>query len=80
MNGGSPVLANGREITHLVFEKDTETHALQRDSQVQAACKRAGVECIIKSGHTLWDVEETLKANKGHPTLTYTSLVKVVLS
>ena len=32
---------------------------------------------INKSGHPLWDVEETLKANKGHSTLTHASLMKV---
>jgi len=60
-----------------VFEKDTEPYALERDSQIREACKRAGVECIIQSGHTLWDVEETFKANHGHPTLTLASLMKV---
>jgi DNA photolyase len=67
-----------RKITHLVFEKDTETYALQRDAQVIEACKKAGVEYVVKSGHTLWDVEDVVNANNGHPTMTQSALLKVI--
>jgi cryptochrome len=71
------VIAYSRNITHLVFEKDTETYALQRDAQIIKACEKTGVTCIVKSGHTLWDVEEVIKANGGRPTMTQASLLKV---
>jgi cryptochrome len=73
----SLVCADSRNITHLVFEKDTETYALQRDSQVIAACEKVGVTCVVKSGHTLWDVEAVIKANGSRPTMTQASLLKV---
>ena len=66
-----------RKVTHLVFEKDTETYALQRDAQMIEACKEAGVECIIRSGHTLWEVEEVMKANNNRPTMNQSALLKV---
>ena len=67
-----------RRITHLVFEKDTETYAMKRDEQVLRRCMDdAGVECVSISGHTLWDVDEMIKANGGKPTMTQASLLKV---
>lgn len=72
------VYADIRDITHLVFEKDTDTYAFQRDNNVRKACDIAGVQCIVESGHTLWDVEEVINANGGRPTMTQASLLKAL--
>ena len=67
----------GRGITHLVFEKDTETYAMTRDEEVVRRCREGGVQCMSVSGHTLWDVDGVIKANGGKPTMTQASLLKV---
>lgn len=68
---------NSRGITHLVFEKDTETYAMKRDEQVLQKCTEMAVEVVSISGHTLWDVDEVSKASGGKPTMTQASLLKV---
>lgn len=53
-------------ITHIVFEKDTDTYALQRDRCVQSLAESMGVQVILKqSGRTLYDPEELTKLNGG---------------
>lgn len=64
-----PKLFKTWKITHLVFEKDTDAYARDRDNQVMDAAKKAGVEVIVKSGRTLWDSDELVKANGGKPTM-----------
>jgi cryptochrome len=63
-----PKLFKAWKITHLVFEKDTDAYARDRDSEVIKAAKAAGVKVIIKSGRTLWDSDKLVKKNHGKPT------------
>jgi cryptochrome len=58
-----PKLFKARKITHLVFEKDTDAYAKDRDEVVKKAAEEAGVEVIIKSGRVLWDSDELVKQN-----------------
>ncbi|WPG98591.1 Hypothetical protein R9X50_00138400 [Acrodontium crateriforme] len=69
-----PKLFKKWNITHLVFEKDTDAYAKARDQQVLESAKSAGVQVIIKSGRTLWDSDEIVKANRGQPTMSLTQL------
>ncbi|KAF2161709.1 hypothetical protein M409DRAFT_69523 [Zasmidium cellare ATCC 36951] len=69
-----PKLFKTWKITHLVFEKDTDAYARDRDNQVMEMAKQAGVEVIVKSGRTLWDSDELVKANGGKPTMSSTQL------
>jgi len=62
------------KITHLVFEKDTDAYAKSRDEKVVKAVEKAGVEVLIKSGRTLWDSDEIVKAHGGKPTMSITQL------
>lgn len=64
-----PKLFKAWKITHLVFEKDTDAYARDRDVEVKRAAEKAGVEVIIKSGRTLWDSDELVKRNHGKPTM-----------
>jgi cryptochrome len=64
-----PKLFKAWKITHLVFEKDTDPYARDRDAVVVEAAKEAGVEVIIRSGRTLWDSDELVKKNGGKPTM-----------
>jgi cryptochrome len=58
----------------LVFEKDTDTYGRERDDVVTEAAKKAGVEVIIRSGRTLWDSDDIVKANGGKPTMSMSQL------
>lgn len=71
-----PKLWKAWKITHLVFEKDTDAYAKQRDEEVQRMAKEAGVEVIVKSGRTLWDSDEIVKKNGGKPTMSAAQLTK----
>lgn len=69
-----PKLFKAWKITHLVFEKDTDAYAKDRDAQVMESAKKAGVEVIVKSGRTLWDSDELVKAHGGKPTMSMNQL------
>jgi deoxyribodipyrimidine photolyase len=64
-----PKLFKSWKITHLVFEKDTDAYARERDEKVMQIAKEAGVEVIVRVGRTLYDPDELVKANHGKPTM-----------
>ncbi|KAK6356341.1 hypothetical protein TWF718_000702 [Orbilia javanica] len=70
-----PKLFKAWKISHLVFEKDTDSYARKRDEEVLAKSKEMGVECIVKYGRTLWDSDDIVGINGG-PTMTTTQLQK----
>ncbi|KAM0720408.1 hypothetical protein Q7P37_004544 [Cladosporium fusiforme] len=61
-------------ITHLVFEKDTDAYAKERDAKVMQMAKDAGVEVVVKSGRTLWDSDEVVKKHGGKPTMSMSQM------
>jgi cryptochrome len=64
-----PKLFKAWKITHLVFEKDTDAYAKERDEKVMELAKEAGVQVIVRTGRTLYDPEELVKQNRGKPTM-----------
>ncbi len=64
-------------ISHLVFEKDTDAYARDRDEDIIKQAKDAGVEVIVKMGRTLYDTDELVKKNGGKPTMSITQVQKV---
>ena len=64
-------------ITHLVFEKDTDAYARERDEDVIKQANAAGVEVVVKTGRTLYDPDELVKANGGKPTMSITQVEHV---
>lgn len=74
---GIPKLLKEWKITHLVFEKDTDAYARARDEVVIKAAKEMGVEVVVRSGRTLWDSDELVKANGGKPTMSITQVQHV---
>ena len=64
-------------ITHLVFEKDTDAYARDRDEDVIQQAEEAGVEVIVKMGRTLYDPDELVKKNGGKPTMSITQVQHV---
>ncbi len=69
-----PKLFKAWKITHLVFEKDTDAYARDRDKAVIAAAKEAGVEVIMRSGRTLWDSDLLVAKNGGKPSMSITQV------
>jgi cryptochrome len=64
-----PKLFKQWRITHLVFEKDTDAYARERDGEVMKLAKEAGVEVVVRTGRTLYDPDELVKENHGKPTM-----------
>ncbi|PNH27797.1 hypothetical protein BJF96_g8877 [Verticillium dahliae] len=71
-----PKLFKAWKVTHLVFEKDTDSYGRERDGVVVAAAREAGVEVIMRSGRTLWDSDDIVRANGGKPTMSMSQLQK----
>ncbi|ORY87110.1 DNA photolyase [Protomyces lactucae-debilis] len=65
------------KITHLVFEQDTDTYALSRDTQVRAMAEKLGVKVVSKLGRTLWDPIELNKVHGGKPVMTLAAVQKL---
>ena len=57
-------------ITHLIFEKDSNGYAKERDEMVEKLGKEKGVEILGVHGRHLFDPMEVGKRNKGQPTMT----------
>jgi cryptochrome len=69
-----PKLFKAWDVTHLVFEKDTDSYAKERDRVVADLARQAGVEVITRYGRTLWDSDEVVEKNGGKPTMSTTQL------
>lgn len=69
-----PKLFKAWRITHLVFEKDTDSYGRSRDEHVTKLARDAGVEVVVRSGRTLWDSDLVVKQNGGKPTMSIQQL------
>ncbi|KAI1374632.1 Cryptochrome/photolyase FAD-binding domain-containing protein [Hypoxylon crocopeplum] len=69
-----PKLFKAWGVTHLVFEKDTDAYARERDRVVAALANKAGVQVITRYGRTLWDSDEVVAKHGGKPTMSITQL------
>ncbi|KAK7751607.1 hypothetical protein SLS62_006432 [Diatrype stigma] len=69
-----PKLFKAWNVTHLVFERDTDAYARGRDLVVTELAKKAGVEVITRYGRTLWDSDEVVAKHGGKPTMSITQL------
>ena len=72
-----PKLFRAWNVSHLVFEKDTDAYARERDEKVIQLARDAGVEVIVKTGRTLYDPDDLVKANGGKPTMSITQVEHV---
>lgn len=72
-----PKLWKEWNISHLVFEKDTDAYARERDTKVQELAEKAGVEVIAPYGRTLYDPDDLVKENGGKPTMSISQVEAV---
>lgn len=63
-------------ITHLVFEKDTDAYARDCDAEVRKLAREAGVEIITRMGRTLYDPDELVRINNKQPTMSISQVQK----
>ena len=75
-----PKLFRAWRISHIVFEKDTDAYAQERDAEVVRLAKDVGVEGVVRMGRTLSDSDELVKNNGGKPTMSITQVEKVILT
>ena len=75
-----PKLFEAWSITHLVFEKDTDAYARDRDTQVIRLAREAGVNVVIRVGRTLYDPDRLVEENGGKPTMSITQVIHVRLT
>ena len=71
-----PKLFKEWEVSHLVFEKDTDAYGRDRDAEIRKLAEKAGVEVVVRTGRTLYDPDELVKANGGKPTMSITQVIK----
>ncbi|KAJ5646605.1 hypothetical protein N7490_002977 [Penicillium lividum] len=71
-----PKLWKAWGVTHLVFEKDTDSYAKERDEQVLQLAEKAGVEVIVKMGRNLFDPDELVAKNGGKATMSMSQVEK----
>ncbi|KAI2612418.1 Cryptochrome/photolyase FAD-binding domain-containing protein [Hypoxylon fragiforme] len=69
-----PKLFKAWNVTHLVFERDTDAYARSRDKAVTTLAENAGVKVITRYGRTLWDSDEVVAYHGGNPTMSITQL------
>ncbi len=72
-----PKLFNTWKITHLVFEKDTDAYARQRDVEITKLAHDAGVEVVTRVGRTIWDPDRLVEKNGGKATMTQKQTITV---
>jgi cryptochrome len=70
-----PKLFKAWKVTHLVFERDTDAYARQRDKVVANAAREAGVQVVTGAGRTLWDSDDIVSKRGGEPTMSMTQLL-----
>lgn len=71
-----PKLWNHWNITHLVFEKDTDPYARERDERIMAMAADAGIEVVVRMGRNLFDPDELVAKNGGKPTMSFSQVEK----
>jgi cryptochrome len=72
-----PKLCKEWKVDTVVWEKDTDGYAKERDAEVQSKLKELGVEVVVKTGRTLYDCDDLVKANGGHPTMSISQVQNV---
>lgn len=71
-----PKLWKQWEVTHLVFEKDTDSYARARDEEVLRLAEKAGVQVVVRSGRTLFDSDALVAKNGAKPTMSMSQVEK----
>ena len=75
-----PQLLSRWNVTSFAFEFDSEPYALSRDKKIQSLCQQHKTECLVTSGHTLYDLDLLVqKSNlkEGQYLTSYAAMLKL---
>ncbi|XP_046881742.1 cryptochrome circadian regulator 3b [Hypomesus transpacificus] len=75
-----PSLFKEWNINRLTFECDSEPFGKERDAAIKKLASEAGVEVIVRTSHSLYDLDKVIETNGGHPPLTYKRFQMLVAS
>ncbi|XP_051884821.1 cryptochrome-1-like [Pristis pectinata] len=73
-----PRLFKEWNVTQLTFEYDSEPFGKERDAAIMKLAKIAGVEVTVQISHTLYDVDQIIKANGNKAPLTYKRFCAII--
>ncbi|XP_059191041.1 cryptochrome-1b isoform X2 [Centropristis striata] len=59
------------QINRLSYEYDSEPFGKERDAAIQKLASEAGVEVMVRTGHTLYNLDRIIELNDGQSPLTY---------
>lgn len=66
-----PKLIEQWDITRVTYEYDGEPFPQRRDDSVKRLLESQGVEVLVSSSHTLYDIDEVIKLNYGNVPVTF---------
>nr|WDV40244.1 cryptochrome 2 [Sinonovacula constricta] len=66
-----PKLFKEWNINVLSFEEDPEPFGKNRDEAISSLAREVGINVIIRTSHTLYDLQKIIAANDGIPPLTF---------
>ncbi|XP_064627650.1 cryptochrome-1-like [Lineus longissimus] len=66
-----PKLFKEWDISHLSFEEDPEPYGSKRDAAITASAQSLGVDVIVRTSHTLFNLQRILQLNGGLAPITY---------
>uniref|UniRef100_A0A9J7XAZ6 Cryptochrome circadian regulator 3b n=1 Tax=Cyprinus carpio carpio TaxID=630221 RepID=A0A9J7XAZ6_CYPCA len=75
-----PRLFKEWKVSRLTFECDSEPFGKERDAAIKKLASEAGVEVIVKTSHTLHDLDRITELNGGQPPLTFKRFQTLVSS
>lgn len=73
-----PKLIKKWSISRVTFEYDGEPFPRRRDESVRRLLESEGVEVLVSSSHTLYDVDEVIEANHGNIPVTFKQFQSVI--
>ena len=65
-------------ITRVTFEMDSEPYGRQRDAVVTNLARQLGIEVVAETSHTLYNIEDIIKASDGKTPVLFEDFTKVL--
>jgi len=73
-----PKLLKNLHVSKLTFESESEPFGKQRDAVITHLAKNAGVEVVSCTSHSLYDIDEVIKANDNKAPVLFDEFLDIV--
>lgn len=73
-----PKLLKNLHVTKLTFERESEPFSKQRDAVITHLAESVGVEVVSCTSHTLYDVDQVIKANDNEAPVLFDDFLDIV--